>query len=85
MGGVCLDEARGGGVEEADLSVCGAGEDVLAASGGEGEGVDGGVVGGGEAGERLGWELGFVWHHILNVGWFGVEGQGGSGMKLLEA
>lgn len=39
---VRLDQVGGGGVEEADLAVLGAREEVLACAGGEGEGVDGG-------------------------------------------
>ena len=52
---VCLDQARGGGVEEADAAVLAAGKDVLACAGGEGDGVDGAVVVG-QAGDGRCWE-----------------------------
>ena len=48
VGGVGLDEVGGGGVGgvgEVDGAVCGAGEEVLACAGGEGEAVDGAGVG----------------------------------------
>lgn len=61
MCGVGLDQARGGWVEEADVPVLASGEEVLAAAGGEGEGVDGGGVGA-EASEGCGWEGG---HYIF--------------------
>ena len=70
---VGLDEAGGGGVEEPDAAVLAAGQDVLACAGGEGHGVDGAAVMGGEACEGGCGERFWGWHWLH--GWCGLVGR----------